>query len=240
MPLGWIADCLTVTPRSAVSSGPASCPPVCPAPGVECPPLTGDGRQTPLLGGGDHPPPDVRQPPQSRHPTHRPRRAHCHPAPPATQTARAQASPVASRTDCPAHLRIRIRDPQCDRKSLHGSPLKAARGLGVCPGNAILLRQMICWHLRRARPEQILNVFQRIRLRFFRACGLASTSVSFASQRKITRTDSAVRIVACPGVFPHLWSSKIRTVCYACLSKGTETSAQQRVFRCGFAMYPGS
>ena len=135
---------------------------------------------------------------------------------------------------CPAHLRIR--DPQCDRKSLHGSPLKAARRLGVCPSNAILLRQMICWHLRRSRPEIILNVFQRIRLRFFRACGLASARVSFASQRRITRTDSAVRIVTCPGFYPCLWSSKIGTVCYACLSKGTETSAQKRVLRCGFAL----
>ena len=29
--------------------------------------------------------------------------------------------------------------------------------LGICPSNAILLRQMICWHLRRSRPEKILN-----------------------------------------------------------------------------------
>jgi hypothetical protein len=45
--------------------------------------------------------------------------------------------------------------------------------LGVCPNNAILLRQTICKHLRRSQPEKILNVFQRIRFRFFRACGLA-------------------------------------------------------------------
>ena len=51
-----------------------------------------------------------------------------------------------------------------------------------------LLRQTICWHLRRSRHEKILNGFQRIRLRFFRACGLASASVSVASQRRITRT----------------------------------------------------
>jgi hypothetical protein len=53
--------------------------------------------------------------------------------------------------------------------------------LGVCPSNAILLRQTIRRHLRRSRPETILNVFHRIRLRLFRACGLASTSSSFAS-----------------------------------------------------------
>ena len=39
-------------------------------------------------------------------------------------------------------------------------------------------------------PKKILNVFERIRLRFFRACGLASASASFASQRRITQTDS--------------------------------------------------
>jgi hypothetical protein len=61
---------------------------------------------------------------------------------------------------------------------------------GVCPSHAILLRQTICKHLRRSRPETILNVFQRIRLRLFRACGLASASISFPSQRRITRTDS--------------------------------------------------
>jgi hypothetical protein len=62
--------------------------------------------------------------------------------------------------------------------------------IGICPSNAVLLRQTICRHLRRSRPETILNVFQRIRLRFFRACGLASTSSSLASQRRITWTDS--------------------------------------------------
>ena len=47
----------------------------------------------------------------------------------------------------------------------------------------VLLRRMIRDHLRRARPETILNVFQRIHLRFFRACGLASGRTSFASSR---------------------------------------------------------
>ena len=45
----------------------------------------------------------------------------------------------------------------------------------------MLLRQMICMYLRRSQLEKILNVFQRIRFRYFRACGLASTSNSFAS-----------------------------------------------------------
>ncbi len=46
-----------------------------------------------------------------------------------------------------------------------------------------LLRQAIRDHLRRARPEKILTVFQRIHLRFFRACGFASGRTSFASSR---------------------------------------------------------
>ncbi len=46
-----------------------------------------------------------------------------------------------------------------------------------------LLRRTICAHLRRSRPEKILNVFQRIRLRFFRACGLAYARTSLASSR---------------------------------------------------------
>jgi hypothetical protein len=35
--------------------------------------------------------------------------------------------------------------------------------LGVCPSNAILLRQTIRKHLRRSRFKTFLNVFQRIR-----------------------------------------------------------------------------
>ena len=45
-------------------------------------------------------------------------------------------------------------------------------------------------HLRRSRPEKILNVFQRIRFRFFQACGLASGHASFASSRRQCRTGS--------------------------------------------------
>ena len=44
--------------------------------------------------------------------------------------------------------------------------------------------------LRRSRPEKILNVFQRIRLRFFQACGLASGRTSFTSSRRQCRTGS--------------------------------------------------
>ena len=50
----------------------------------------------------------------------------------------------------------------------------------------VLLRRTIRDHLRRARPEKILTVFQRIHLRFFRACGLASGRISFASSRTAT------------------------------------------------------
>ena len=55
--------------------------------------------------------------------------------------------------------------------------------LGACPTMTVLLRRTIRDHLRRARPEKILTVFQRIHLRFFRACGLASGRTSFASSR---------------------------------------------------------
>ena len=60
-------------------------------------------------------------------------------------------------------------------------------GPRVCLSNAILLQTIYV-----PSGPKILSVFvfQRIRLWFFRACGLASTSNSFASQRRITRTDS--------------------------------------------------
>jgi hypothetical protein len=41
----------------------------------------------------------------------------------------------------------------------------------------------MCGHLRRSRPEKLLNVFQRIHLRSFRSCGLASDRTSLASSR---------------------------------------------------------
>jgi hypothetical protein len=55
--------------------------------------------------------------------------------------------------------------------------------LGACPTLTFLLRRTICGHLLRSRLEKILNVFQRICLRFFRACGLAPGHTSFASSR---------------------------------------------------------
>ena len=55
--------------------------------------------------------------------------------------------------------------------------------IGACPLLTVLLRQTIRDHLRRARPEKILHVFQPIHLRFFRACGLVSGRTSFASSR---------------------------------------------------------
>ena len=63
------------------------------------------------------------------------------------------------------------------------SVVRGSRWLGACPTLTVLLRRTIRDHLRRARPEKILNVFQRIHLRFFRACGLASDRTSFASSR---------------------------------------------------------
>jgi len=50
---------------------------------------------------------------------------------------------------------------------------------------------MIRDHLRRARPEKILNVFQQIHLRFFRACDLTSGCTAFASWRRHSRTGSS-------------------------------------------------
>jgi hypothetical protein len=55
---------------------------------------------------------------------------------------------------------------------------------------AVLLRRAKRDHLSRSRREKILNVFQRIRLRFFLACGLASGRASLASLRRQCRTDS--------------------------------------------------
>jgi hypothetical protein len=54
----------------------------------------------------------------------------------------------------------------------------------------ILLRRTIRDHLRRSRPEKILNVFQRIHLWFFQACGLASGRTSFVSLRRQCRIGS--------------------------------------------------
>ena len=62
---------------------------------------------------------------------------------------------------------------------LRGSEL----GPGACPTLTVLLRRTIRNHLRRSRPEKILNVFQRLYLQRFQACGLASGRISFASSR---------------------------------------------------------
>ena len=64
--------------------------------------------------------------------------------------------------------------------------------------------------------KKILNVFQRIRLRFFRACDLASARVSFASQRKITRTDSWLLLVflCCYFGWSSFWSCFWLWLCF--------------------------
>ena len=56
--------------------------------------------------------------------------------------------------------------------------------VGVCPSNAALLRQTICRHLCRSRSQEILDVLQGIRLRFFGTCGLASASSSLSLATK--------------------------------------------------------
>ncbi len=70
------------------------------------------------------------------------------------------------------------------RKFLRGLSQFPLSFLGASPTLTVLLRRTIRDHLRRSRPEKILNVFQRIRLRFFQACGLASGRTSFASLRR--------------------------------------------------------
>jgi len=69
---------------------------------------------------------------------------------------------------------------------------KNPRALRACPTLTVLLRRTIRNQLRRSRPEKIINVFQRIRLLFFRACGLASGRGYFASLRSQCRTGSLI------------------------------------------------
>jgi len=54
----------------------------------------------------------------------------------------------------------------------------------------VLLRRTIHDHLRRAQPEKILNVFQRVHLRFFLALRRSSGRTSFTSSQKQCRTGS--------------------------------------------------
>ena len=62
--------------------------------------------------------------------------------------------------------------------------------LGACPTLTVLLRQTMRNRLRRSRPKKILNVFQRIRLRFFQALRRSPARTSFASSRRQCRTGS--------------------------------------------------
>jgi putative ABC transport system substrate-binding protein len=57
------------------------------------------------------------------------------------------------------------------------------RSLGAYPTLTVLLWRTIRNYLHRSRPETILNVFQRIDLRFVRACGLASCRTYCTSSR---------------------------------------------------------
>ena len=74
----------------------------------------------------------------------------------------------------------------------------------------VLLRRTIRNHLRRSRPEKIFNVFQRLYLQRFQACGLASGRNSFASPQ----TAMSDRLLAGCGktiltgwnfAAPHVW-----------------------------------
>ena len=89
---------------------------------------------------------------------------------------------------------------------------RAGHSLGACPTLTFLLRQTIHDHLRRSRPEKILNVFRRIHLRFFRACGLASGHTSFASSRtaksdRLLAAWAVLALAALLGLCP-LWVSE--------------------------------
>ena len=81
---------------------------------------------------------------------------------------------------------------------------REAHVLGACPTLTFLLRRTIRDHLRRSRPEKILNVFQRIHLRFFQACGLASGRTSFASSRP-AMSDRLFTQYNQMGLFPKGW-----------------------------------
>ena len=81
---------------------------------------------------------------------------------------------------------------------------REAHVLGACPTLTFLLRRTIRDHLRRSRPEKILNVFQRIHLRFFQACGLASGRTSFASSRQ-AMSDRLFTQYNQMGLFPKGW-----------------------------------
>ena len=102
--------------------------------------------------------------------------------------------PCFSRRLCPEELNRVIHLPtashKIERRGMANKRLTDWVRLGVCPTLTVLLRRTMCDHLRRSRPEKILNVFQRIRFRFFQACGLASGHTSFASSRRQCRTGS--------------------------------------------------
>ncbi|MCG3773616.1 MAG: hypothetical protein JW395_0425 [Nitrospira sp.] len=70
---------------------------------------------------------------------------------------------------------VDVVDWRCDVEAVGGTHL------GACPALTFLLRRTMSRHLLCSRPQKILNVFQRIRLRFFGACGRASACPSFAS-----------------------------------------------------------
>jgi iron complex outermembrane receptor protein len=49
--------------------------------------------------------------------------------------------------------------------------------LGVCPSHAILLRRLICRHLRRSRPVKILNVFSEYASGFYSSCHFSRSKI---------------------------------------------------------------
>ena len=86
---------------------------------------------------------------------------------------------------------------------------RAGRSFGAWATLTFLLRRTIPYHLRRSRPEKTLNVFQRIHLQFFQACGIASGRTSFAS----SRTAKWNRLLAAWAVVGLVWLLGPCTLC---------------------------
>src|SRR5438105_2786215 len=89
---------------------------------------------------------------------------------------------------------------------------RAGHSLGAWATLTFLPRRTICYHLRRSRHEKILNVFQRMHLKFFRACGLASGHTSFAS----SRTAKSDRLLGTWAVLGLVW---LLGLCILCVSE---------------------
>lgn len=76
-------------------------------------------------------------------------------------------------TSCPMCIAGPARSPTMNRSAI----------IGACPALPFPLWRIMARHLLCSRHWKILNVFQRVRLRFFGACSRASAYPSFVSSR---------------------------------------------------------